>query len=85
MTNEQVLEEFDSLTEDSACLDSPVCCEQHDCLCSKISNRESIKSFISKKLDEQREEIRKTIAGLEDKCACWSGEATIREILNLLK
>lgn len=55
--DKEILEEFDSLTEDIYGLDNPVCCERHDCLCSKITNRDSIKSFISKALKAQERDF----------------------------
>jgi hypothetical protein len=50
---------FDSLTEDIQ-LDNPVCCERHDCLCSKITQREGIKEFIQSEIDRavaERDEV----------------------------
>ena len=67
-----IREEFNSLTEECTNLDNPVCCERHDCLCSKISQKESIIEFIFKKLDQAYQQGFK--AGAKDKVEEVRGE-----------
>ena len=62
MTNEKILEEFESLYEDlKEILDRPVCCTKEDCFCNKDTVWEHLKSFLSDKLDQSRAEEREMI------------------------
>lgn len=42
----EAIEKFDFFTEDIE-LSNPICCERHDCLCNKITQREMLHNFIS--------------------------------------